>query len=26
VKGYVPCTVGSFTYHGGGVRTAYIEA
>ena len=26
VKGYQPCVVGSFTYHGGGVRTAYIEA
>ena len=25
VKGYQPCVVGSFTYHGGGVRTAYIE-
>ena len=26
VKGYQPCVVGPFTYHGGGIRTAYIEA
>jgi len=26
VKGYHPCVVGPFTYHGGGIRTAYIEA
>jgi peptide/nickel transport system substrate-binding protein len=26
VKGYQPCLVGPFTYQGGGIRTAYIEA
>src|SRR5262244_1050043 len=26
VKGYQPCVVGPFTYRGGGIRTAYIEA
>jgi len=26
VKGYIPCMVSPFTYHGGGIRTAYIEA
>jgi peptide/nickel transport system substrate-binding protein len=26
VQGYQPCVVGPFTYHGGGIRTAYIEA
>jgi len=25
VKGYQPCVVGPFTYHGGGIRTAYIK-
>jgi peptide/nickel transport system substrate-binding protein len=25
LKGYTPCMVGPFTYHGGGIRTAYIE-
>src|SRR5262245_6086623 len=25
VQGYQPCTVGPFTYRGGGIRTAYIE-
>jgi len=26
VKGYEPCVLAPFTYHGGGIRTAYIEA
>src|SRR5712691_8831135 len=26
VKGYTPCAVSPFTYSGGGIRTAYIEA
>jgi peptide/nickel transport system substrate-binding protein len=26
VKGYTPCVVGPFTYRGGGIRTASIEA
>ena len=26
VKGYQPCVLAPFTYHGGGIRTAYIEA
>ena len=26
VKGYTPCVVSPFTYRGGGIRTAYIEA
>ena len=26
VQGYQPCAVGPFTYRGGGIRTAYIEA
>ena len=24
--GYQPCVIGAFTYSGGGIRTAYIEA
>src|SRR5262245_8933661 len=26
LRGYQPCAIGAFSYHGGGVRTAYIEA
>jgi len=26
LKGYQPGATGSFSYHGGGIRTAYIEA
>jgi peptide/nickel transport system substrate-binding protein len=26
LRGYQPCVIGAFTYHGGGIRTAYIEA
>jgi len=26
LRGYQPCVIGAFSYHGGGMRTAYIEA
>jgi hypothetical protein len=26
VRDYQPCIVAPFTYHAGGIRTAYIEA
>jgi peptide/nickel transport system substrate-binding protein len=26
LRGYQPCVIGAFSHHGGGIRTAYIEA